>query len=72
MIESKKLRKLAKKSGFIFWKNEPWGPGKGHIDWGTEYDDELVEFARRVWKQGYKAAVKDIEELAEIAVAQSK
>lgn len=45
---NKKFRKFAKKAGFIFWKNEHWGPGKGHVDWGTEYDSELKAFAESI------------------------
>lgn len=39
------IKKLAKEAGFIFWKKEPWGPGKGHIDWSSNYDKELAKFA---------------------------
>lgn len=42
----KSIRKIAKKAGFVFWKKESWGPGKGHIDWGSQYDNEMFEFVR--------------------------
>ena len=39
------IKKLAKKAGFIFWKDESHGPGPDHIDWGSTYDDEFEKFA---------------------------
>lgn len=27
-----RIQQLIKDSGFILWEDEPWGPGKGHID----------------------------------------
>lgn len=45
MIKSKKIRKLAKKAGFIFWdKESTWGPGIKHIDWSCDYDKEFNKF----------------------------
>lgn len=52
----KKIKKLAKKAGFFLWGNEPWGPGKGNIDWSCNYDKELIKFAKLVEK---KYAKKD-------------
>ena len=46
----KKIRKIAKRAGFVFWKNESYGPGKGHIDWATEYDNEIVKFTKLLKK----------------------
>jgi hypothetical protein len=45
----KKIRKLAKKAGFILWGNEPWGAGQV-IYWSSEYDKELEKFAKLVIK----------------------
>lgn len=45
---TKPFRKLAKKAGFCFWEDESYGPGKGHIDWGTEYNEELQNFAQLI------------------------
>ena len=48
----KKITKLAKKAGFIFWtKNEDWGPGPGHIDWSSNYDEEFEKFAKLLVKE---------------------
>jgi len=47
----KKIRKLAKKAGFIIWDDSSWGPGKGHIDWSCDYDKELKKFAKLVKKE---------------------
>jgi hypothetical protein len=46
-----KIRKLAKKAGFVIWGDAPWGPGKGHIDWSCNYDEELVKFAELLRKE---------------------
>ena len=40
-----KIKKLAKKAGFVIWGDASWGPGKGHIDWSCNYDEELIKFA---------------------------
>jgi hypothetical protein len=45
---NKKTRKLAKKAGFIFWKDEEWKPDGELIDWSCYYDNELVKFAELV------------------------
>jgi hypothetical protein len=45
---NKKTRKLAKKAGFIFWKNEKWKPPGEVIDWSCMYDEELEKFAELV------------------------
>ena len=46
-----KIRKLAKKAGFVFWGKDPWGPGEGYIDWSCNYDKELVKFAELLRKE---------------------
>ena len=51
---SKKYLKLAKKAGFIFWGDEPHGPGSGHIDWSSDYSKELKKFAKLVAKETKK------------------
>ena len=51
---SKKHLKLAKKAGFIFWGDEPHGPGSGHIDWSSDYSKELKKFAKLVAKETKK------------------
>ena len=45
------IRKLAKKAGFILWDTADWGPGKDHIDWSCEYDEELARFAKLIQKR---------------------
>jgi hypothetical protein len=45
---NKKTRKLAKKAGFIFWKNEKWRPPGEVIDWSCMYDEELEKFAELI------------------------
>ena len=50
----KKIRKLAKKAGFVIWGDASWGPGKGHIDWSCNYDKELKKFAKLLRKEYVK------------------
>ena len=47
----KKIRKLAKKAGFVIWGDEPWSLGKGNVDWSSNYDKELKKFAKLVKKE---------------------
>lgn len=61
---NRKLRKIAKKAGFIFWSDELYGPGKNYIDWGSVYDAEMVNFANLLIEKCAKLADdgKDIRE----------
>ena len=45
------IRKLAKKAGFILWDDSDLGPGKDHIDWSCEYDEELTKFTKLIQKR---------------------
>jgi len=53
----KKIRKLAKKAGFVFWENEHWGPGWGKIDWGCDYENEMKAFVKLLVKAAKKGKV---------------
>ena len=44
----KKIKKLAKKAGFVIWSDASWGPGKGNVDWSSNYDKELKKFAHLI------------------------
>jgi hypothetical protein len=44
----KKIKKLAKKAGFVIWDDSSWGPGKGNIDWSCDYDKELTKFVELI------------------------
>ena len=44
----KKIKKLAKKAGFVIWDDSSWGPGKGNIDWASNYDKELTKFVELI------------------------
>ena len=39
---NERIRELAEKAGFVLWGDEMWGPGKGNIDWSSNYDKELL------------------------------
>jgi hypothetical protein len=58
-----KIRKIAKEAGFIFWGNDSWGPGKGHIDWSCEYDEELTKFAEILESKLRRKVAKQIEDI---------
>ena len=51
---SKKTKKLAKQAGFVFWKNESWGPGKRKIDWSSDYDKEFKVYTKLVVQETVK------------------
>ena len=38
------VKDMAKEAGFVLWKDEAWGPGKGNIDWSSNYDVEFQKF----------------------------
>lgn len=49
---NKHTRELAEKAGFIFWRDEHWGPNKKNaIDWGNEYDTEFEKFVKLLTKE---------------------
>jgi len=64
----KKIKKLAKKAGFVIWDDSSWGPGEGNIDWSCDYDKELTKFAQLIVKEcagvahGSDTPSKDIKE----------
>jgi hypothetical protein len=37
-------------SNFILWNDEPWGPGRGKIDWSTDYNQEMEVFIEKLLK----------------------
>lgn len=39
------IKELAEEAGFIFWQDEEWGPGPGHIDWSAIYDKEFNKYS---------------------------
>lgn len=39
-----RIKELAEKADFIFWSDESWGPGEGHIDWSTDYDESFQKY----------------------------
>jgi len=47
----KRTQELAEQAGFVFWGEEPWGPGPGHIDWSCGYDEEFVRFDELMRKE---------------------
>lgn len=45
---NERIQKLIKESGFILWEDEPWGPGRGHIDWASDYTKEMETFVSKL------------------------
>ena len=43
---NKNIQKLIEESGFVLWEDEPWGPGKGNIDWSNDYTEEMETFVK--------------------------
>jgi len=62
----KRTQELAEQAGFVFWGNESWGPGPGHIDWSCNYDEEFnkldqllrEEYEKKINAEPLSAAVK--------------
>jgi hypothetical protein len=38
------IKRLAEQAEFVFWEDEPWGPGPGHIAWAPDYSKEFSKF----------------------------
>ena len=45
---SPRFKALARECGFVFWQNEPHGPGPGHIDWSCDYTSEFEHYSREL------------------------
>jgi hypothetical protein len=45
---------LAKQAGFVFWNNEPHGPGPNNIDWSCDYSNEFDKFSKLLIEQTIK------------------
>ena len=46
MIMNDRIISLLVEAGFVFWQNEPWGPGPGRVDWSSNYDKEIWDFVK--------------------------
>ena len=44
------IRRLAEQAEFVFWEDEPWGPGPGRIDWAPDYSREFEKFVELLVK----------------------
>jgi hypothetical protein len=40
------IQTLLEDAGFGMWNDESWGPGPGHIDWSSSYDNEFEQFLK--------------------------
>jgi hypothetical protein len=40
------IQTLLEDAGFGMWGDEEWGPGLGHIDWSSSYDNEFEQFLK--------------------------
>jgi hypothetical protein len=45
---------LAKQAGFVFWSNEPHGPGPNYIDWSCDYSNEFDKYSKLLIEQTIK------------------
>jgi hypothetical protein len=53
---NERIKALAKQAGFIFWKDESWGPGPDNIDWSCDYQIEFNTFVQSLIKECAKVA----------------
>ena len=47
-MTDKDIWELAKEAGFVFWEDESWNYDDAIIDWSSNYDTELLTFARMI------------------------
>ena len=45
---SPRFKALALECGFVFWADEPHGPGPGYIDWSCDYTQEFEQYSRQL------------------------
>ena len=45
---------LAKQAGFVFWSDEPHGPGPNNIDWSCDYSNEFDRYSKLLVEQTIK------------------
>jgi hypothetical protein len=45
------VKQLCEQAEFVFWKDEPWGPGTGRIDWANDYTEGLNKLVESVVKE---------------------
>ena len=45
------IKKLAIEAGFVFWQDEPHGPGPNKIDWSCDYSNEFDKFSKLLIEQ---------------------
>ena len=50
-MNDKKIKELAEKAGFVYWRDEPWGPGPEHIDWSCMYDEEFAKYTELIVRE---------------------
>lgn len=55
---NKRIKKLAKRAGFVMWDNEPWKPMGGVIDWSSDYDEALEKYTELLLKTCHKLGKK--------------
>ena len=45
---------LARQAGFLFWQDEPHGPGPNNIDWSCDYSNEFDRYSKLLIEQTIK------------------
>lgn len=49
---NRQIERLVKKSGFVFWGVEPWGPGDNKIiDWSCDYSEEFEKYTEMLIRE---------------------
>ena len=48
------IKKLAIEAGFVFWQDEPHGPGPNTIDWSCDYSNEFDRYSKLLVEQTIK------------------
>lgn len=58
---SPEVKKLAERAGFVFWGDEPYGPGPEYIDWACNYDKEFEKFVKLLIKETKKGTFDNVK-----------
>ena len=56
-----KIKEIAEEAGFVFWQDESWGPGPGHIDWSAIYDKEFQKYTELLINECINVVYDNVE-----------
>jgi len=66
---NKNVKALANDADFVFWNNEPWGPGAGNIDWSCDYKKEFTKFTELLIRKCIQIDVENPDAVPGVEIA---